>query len=354
MANPEHIAILKKGVGVWNRWRKDCFARARADFYSVERADLSNADLHEGKFSRADFRLANLNRTNLSEASLRHADLDSAKVDYADLRYADLRNAYLRAASFNYADLSDARLDGAVLHGAYFCYTNLSRTTLSQADLSMVTFVETVLANTNLNHVRGLHDCTHLGPSYLDHRTIARSGSLPLVFIRGCGLPDRLIDYLPSLLDQAIQFFSCFISYSAKDQAFADRLHADLQNAAVRCWFAPEDLKIGDPFRQRIDESIRLHDKLLLILSEHSVGSPWVRDEVEAALERERRENRLVLFPIRIDDAVMETDQAWAASIRRTRHIGDFSNWKNHDSYQAAFQRLLRDLKADTKAADTA
>ena len=42
----------------------------------------------------------------------------------------------------------------------------------------------------------------------------------------------------------------------------------------------------------------------------------------------------------------MHTDIAWAASIRRTRHIGDFSNWKEHDSYQAAFQRLLRDLKA--------
>jgi hypothetical protein len=81
-------------------------------------------------------------------------------------------------------------------------------------------------------------------------------------------------------------------------------------------------------------------------LSEHSVQSAWVQDEVESALERERREKRLVLFPIRIDDAVMETDQAWAASIRRTRHIGDFTRWKDHDSYQTAFERLLRDLKA--------
>ena len=100
------------------------------------------------------------------------------------------------------------------------------------------------------------------------------------------------------------------------------------------------------PSGQRIDESIRLHDKLLLILSEHSVNSPWVQDEVEAALERERREKRHVLFPIRIDNAVMDTDQAWAASIRRTRHIGDFTKWKDHDSYRKAFDRLLRDLKS--------
>jgi hypothetical protein len=33
--------------------------------------------------------------------------------------------------------------------------------------------------------------------------------------------------------------------------------------------------------------------------------------------------------------------------MRHTRHIGDFSNWKDHDSYQGALDRLLRDLKAE-------
>jgi hypothetical protein len=34
----------------------------------------------------------------------------------------------------------------------------------------------------------------------------------------------------------------------------------------------------------------------------------------------------------------------------REYFIPDFSNWKNHDSYQEAFQRLLSDLKAsDTR-----
>jgi hypothetical protein len=79
----------------------------------------------------------------------------------------------------------------------------------------------------------------------------------------------------------------------------------------MRCWYAPEDLKIGDPFRQRIDETIRLHPELLVILSEHSVQSDWVREEVESCFEREQREKRLVLFPVCLDKAVMETDAAW-------------------------------------------
>jgi len=84
----------------------------------------------------------------------------------------------------------------------------------------------------------------------------------------------------------------------------------------------------------------------MVLLSKHSVSSPWVEKEVETAFEKEHREKRIVLFPIRLDDAVMETGEAWAADIRRTRHIGDFRDWKNHDSYKKAFERLLRDLKA--------
>jgi hypothetical protein len=43
----------------------------------------------------------------------------------------------------------------------------------------------------------------------------------------------------------------------------------------------------------------------------------------------------------------METTEAWAASIRRQRQIGDFHDWKNHDAYQNGFKRLLRDLKPE-------
>ena len=100
-----------------------------------------------------------------------------------------------------------------------------------------------------------------------------------------------------------------------------------------------------------------MHDKLLIVLSENSVGSPWVRKEVETAFgkemkfetEQKQKQRRTMLFPIRLDDAVMKTEEAWAANIRRTRHIGDFREWKNHDKYKEAFGRLMRDLKAGEK-----
>ena len=67
---------------------------------------------------------------------------------------------------------------------------------------------------------------------------------------------------------------------------------------------------------------------------------------MNAAMEREGRENRLFLFPVRVDEAVMEAPQPWAADVRRTRHIGDFRAWQQHAAYRTAFDRLLRDLTA--------
>jgi hypothetical protein len=293
MANPEHLAKLREGVQAWNQWRRD----------------------HPEIVP--DLKWANLSRAELEEANLAGAILFSA----------DLRDAKLRTANLVSANLTLANLRGADLTQVYLSYT--------------------IFGLTNLAHAKGLDICNHGSPSIIDLQTLARSWPLPIWFLRMCGLPDTLIEYLPSLLNQPIQFYSCFISYSTKDQAFADRLYADLQNKGVRCWFAPEDLKIGDRFRQRIDEAIRIHDKLLLILSEHSVQSDWVREEVESCLEREHREKQTVLFPVRLDEAVMDANEAWAASIRRQRHIGDFRRWKDHDSYAKTLDRLLKDLKPD-------
>src|SRR5262249_58056892 len=142
-------------------------------------------------------------------------------------------------------------------------------------------------------------------------------------------------------------FYSCFNSYFSKDQTCAERLHADLQNKGVRCWFAPHDMRIGAKLIDALDEGIRLRDKVLLILSEAAIASDWVEGEVTRALEEERTRKNVVLFPVRIDDAVMQTSEACARLLRGHRHIGVFTRWKEHDSYQKSFERLVRDLRVE-------
>ncbi len=138
---------------------------------------------------------------------------------------------------------------------------------------------------------------------------------------------------------------SCFISYSSKDGTFAEQLHADLKKAGVRCWFAPHDLPIGAKIRPGIDRAIRENHRVVLILSANAISSPWVEKEVEAAFEREAATDRTILLPLRLDAAIMQAQEGWAADIRRQRNIGDFTGWQDNVSYAAALSRLLESLK---------
>jgi hypothetical protein len=183
------------------------------------------------------------------------------------------------------------------------------------------------------------------------------SGAFPIKFLRGCGLPNTLIDYLPALIGTVpIQFDSCFISYSTHDQGFADKLYGDLQNNGVRCWFAPHDVKAGQKLHEQIDRAIRVYDKLLLILSPASMNSEWVATEISKARKREIRENRRMLFPIRLVDFTTlrnwelfdaDTGKDSAREIREY-FIPDFTQWKtDSDAYKMAFERLLKDLRSE-------
>jgi hypothetical protein len=149
---------------------------------------------------------------------------------------------------------------------------------------------------------------------------LAQSGQLPLPFLRGCGLSDAFIEFLPSLLQKAIQFYSCFISYSTRDQEFADRIHADLQNNGVRCWFAADKIQAGKKIHEQIDEAIRLYDRLLLILSEHSMESEWVKTEIARARQKELNQRRQVLFPIGLTP--FSKIRAWKCFDAETQRFG--------------------------------
>ncbi len=211
MADPQQLSLLRQGFKTWNRWRKE-------------------NPLLSPKLQQADLRGADLRGVDLTVANLIGAALSRASLLDADLGEANLTNA----------DLAGANLTGAIL-------------------------METLFVNLDLTQTLGLNSCTHLGPSVLDHRTLTQSGHLPLAFLRGCGLPEQLITYLPSLLSQAIQFYSCFISYTHTDKAFARRLHDMLQGRGIRCWLDEKQLLPGDDIYEEVDRAIRLWDKVLLV-----------------------------------------------------------------------------------------
>ena len=308
--------------------------------------NLHGADIHGAVLPGVNLSDADLSGADLTGADLDEADLSNAKLGGADLLAAHLRGANISLADLSRASLGLADLNDANLSAADLIWTNFSAASVTGTNFAHANCLTTLFLDLNLGKSIGLDECKHVGPSVIDFRTLSRSGNLPISFLRGCGLPDILIEYLPSLRGEALEFYSCFISYSAKDQIFAERLHADLQNKGVRCWFAPHDLPIGAKIWDAIDKAIQLRDMLLVVLSKASIGSDWVEDEVGKAYAEERSRKEVVLFPIRIDNAVMSTAEPWAVKLRDQRNIGDFRQWKKPAEYQRSLERLLRDLKA--------
>ena len=344
MADQQQLDLLQASVSDWNAWRE----QNNDVIIDLEEADLRNTNLIKANLSRAILINANLTGAILRNTTLGEANLSFANLHYADLRNADLRSTTLINATLNGAILSFADLNGANLRNATLSFAIFSFADLTGADLNEATIGGTTFGDQDLREIKGLETLQHAGPSALSINTIYQSeGDIPEGFVKKTGAPDSFIEYMHALTNQPIQYYTCFISYSSKDQAFAERLYADLQSQHVRCWYAPEDMKIGDKIRPRIDESIRLYDKLLVVLSQSSVTSRWVEHEVETAMGKELEGVPNVLFPVRLDNTILESKAGWASHIRLMRHIGDFERWKDHDEYQKSIQRLLRDLKAE-------
>jgi uncharacterized protein YjbI with pentapeptide repeats len=176
MANAEHVAILKKGVSEWNRWRETT---------NHHKVDLSDADLAGMKLNHVSFLHANLTgailtRTQLEHAHLTNADLtravltranlehvnarnaifdgvvaNEANFEVSTLRGARFRNAMLSGARFHRAYLRDADLTGAALRGSWLRFATLdcaccSNTDFTGANLCNVSMVKTDLRGADL------------------------------------------------------------------------------------------------------------------------------------------------------------------------------------------------------------
>lgn len=304
MANQEHLKILRQGTETWNQWRKE---------NPETEPDLSEITFVEDNLSKRNF-----TKTNFTKAQ------------------------------FWNTCLWESNLKGANLKEANLWLTNIHNTNLKGATLENASLFYSVFANVDLNDVSGLDTIWHIGPSTIGIDTLYKSkGNISETFLRGCGLPDAFIECARSLAATCTDYSSCFISYTSNDEEFAKLLYNDLQETGIRCWLVPHDLEAGVRIRPTVDESILAYDKLLLILSEHSVVKNWVEKEVKHALDLEKERSKPALFPVRVDDAVMESKTDLPSGMLRARHIGDFRQWKDHEAYMKSFGCLLRDLKSE-------
>ncbi len=149
-------------------------------------------------------------------------------------------------------------------------------------------------------------------------------------------------------------FLSCFISYSHHDEEFVGKIYSQLKKEGIEVWYAPAAMKPGVKLHEEIANAVRVYDKLLLVLSEHSMKSNWVATEIRIALDEEKKSGLRKLIPIRL--VSFDVIQAWScfnadigkdmAVELREYFIPDFSCWSDKDSLEAAIKSLVKGLKA--------
>ena len=379
MANEEHLKNLRQGVEVWNAWRQKHpeitpdLARAQIFGSAIRDSSLwihtshhhtaglwvsGPADLRGANLSGALLRGAQLFAADLRDANLRDAELWGAQLMGADLRGSDLTNAslhfmvHLYEQPYDGANLSDANLCNARLSGAKLSCANFTASVLEGANFEKARLGGTIFLDTDLSHAVNLETCVHARPSFLDYRTLQRSGTLPSNFLQGCGLSDKFIEYIPDLLGgDAIQFYSAFISYSHEDKSFARRLHDQLQTQGIRCWRDEKQMKIGNEILPTVLEAIRVHDRAILCCSKSSLTAPWVKVELKETFEKEKKEGRTILLPLNLDGFLFDGWKGPLAVQVQERVAADFTGWENDNAkFEEQFDRLVKALRADERA----
>jgi len=346
MANPEHVALVRKGAVTIAQWRRA---------HPNERLDLSNADLSGAKFhgaelseanlSGADLRWANFWETNLSRAKLREADLSWADLWRINLSGADLSRANLTEADIWEANLSKANFSEVHLSNAY-----LTRTNLSEADFSRARLDLTSLSNVDLSTAKGLATVKHSAASSVGMDTLIasmRGAGNKLTpdlttFFRGAGVPQEVLDVLPKIVSE-INYYSCFISYGQPDVEFAKKLYEDLKARGVSCWLYEMDKTVGKRTRSEIGESRRGADRFVVLCS----AAALVRDGVLEEIEDQISDDPDRLVPISLDNLWKEPGFRIMRGTHDlkpdlvNRNYADFAN----RPYEGALEELLKGLR---------
>ncbi|HVR73208.1 MAG TPA: toll/interleukin-1 receptor domain-containing protein [Planctomycetota bacterium] len=139
-----------------------------------------------------------------------------------------------------------------------------------------------------------------------------------------------------------------YISHDGADKVFAERLQARLRADGIPAWLVPESMKTtgtGEISMDRVQDLSRLHDKLLIVMSEASLESEWLSREIHLAHRREIFEFRRILFPIRIapEETMARTDDTLRQNLS-SYLIHDFSGWR-YELSEPSIQALLKDLR---------
>jgi len=144
---------------------------------------------------------------------------------------------------------------------------------------------------------------------------------------------------------------NCFLSYSRSDGEYAQSIRGGLEDRGLGCFQDIEGVRAGDEISQTLGEAIANSDVFIPLLSEASLKSPWVRDEIFLAMHYAKLNGSPVIIPARLCE--LGPVEEWVsggndvAAHIKSMNILNLS--MRGDSLEAEIDRLVETIIRKTK-----
>lgn len=127
-----------------------------------------------------------------------------------------------------------------------------------------------------------------------------------------------------------------FISHSSADRQFAEVLHRHMTSEGLSVFLAPLSLSPGQRWSEAILKSLEASPWVLFLASRAACSSPWVQQEIGAALSKQKK-----LVPIVWDMPVSELP-GWTGQIQAIDLAG-----ASAEKIKAQITAIAEQVKAD-------
>jgi hypothetical protein len=122
-----------------------------------------------------------------------------------------------------------------------------------------------------------------------------------------------------------------FLSHSSNNSPVAKSVAETLRNHGVPVWYSPTNIMTAQQWQDEIGKALRRCDWFMVLLSNDSVSSKWVRLELQYALNHSQYDNHII--PVGIESCEYE-ELSWT--------LGVFQMVDLTNSKEEAFSQILR------------
>ncbi len=123
-----------------------------------------------------------------------------------------------------------------------------------------------------------------------------------------------------------------FISYKSDEEEYARKIRSVLEANGISCWMAPDSIPLGSNYMKQIPLAIDGCRVMIILLSEKSQNSVWVKNEFSQAVTK----NKLII-PYVIQDCPLQDEFAFSMSTMQQVYA--------YKDEQAAMEKVVHDIR---------